>query len=75
MLEPASYRRVRRNLYRVHCQFVSGNERRTVYDYFMFVCGPVAAEQQARSPEGAASQISDNGSLLDAAAPSVQPAR
>jgi hypothetical protein len=75
MLQPASYRRVRRNLYRVHCQFVSGNERRTVYDYFMFVCGPLAAEQQARSPEGAASQIGDNGSLLDAAAPSVEPAR
>jgi hypothetical protein len=28
MLQPASYRRVRRNLYRVHCQFVSGNDRR-----------------------------------------------
>ena len=28
MLEPERYRRVRRNLYRLHCQFVSGNERR-----------------------------------------------
>jgi hypothetical protein len=75
MLQPSSYRRVRRNLYRVHCQFVSGNERRAAYDYFMFVCGPVAAEQQARSPEGAGSEIGDNGSLLHAAAPSVEPAR
>ena len=71
MLQPASYSRVRRNLYRVHCQFVSANASRAVYDYFMFVCGPVAAEQQARSPEGAASQIRDDGSLLQAAAPAA----
>jgi hypothetical protein len=71
MLQPASYSRVRRNLYRVHCQFVSANDRRAVYDYFMFVCGPVAAEQQARSPEGAASQIRDDGSLLQAVAPAA----
>jgi hypothetical protein len=70
MLEAASYRRICRNLYRVHSQFVSGNERRAVYDYFMFVCGPLSAEQQARSPEGAASEIGDNGGLLRAAAPS-----
>ena len=66
MLQPASYRRIRRNLYRVHCQFVSGNERRAVYDYFMFVCGPLSAEQQARSPEGAVSEISDTGGLIHA---------
>jgi len=64
MLQPASYRRVCRNLYRLHCQFVSGNERRAVYDYFMFVCGPLSAEQQARSPDGAASEIGDDGALL-----------
>jgi hypothetical protein len=75
MLEPESYRRVRRNLYRVHCQFVSGNERRTAYDYFMLLCGPLPAEQQARSDEGAASEIDDNGRLLHAAAPSADPAR
>ena len=64
MLEPKSYRRVRRNLYRLHCQFVSGNERRAIYDYFMLVCGPLPAEQQARLREGAASEIGDNGRLL-----------
>jgi hypothetical protein len=64
MLEPESYRRVRRNLYRLHCQFVSGNECRAAYDYFMLVCGPLPAEQQARSPDGAASEIGDDGRLL-----------
>ena len=64
MLEPKSYRRVRRNLYRLHCQFVSGNERRAIYDYFMLVCGPLSAEQQARLREGPALAIGDNGRLL-----------
>jgi hypothetical protein len=68
MLDAASYSRIRRNLYRVHCQFVSGNQRRALYDYFMFVCGPLSAEQQARSPEGAASEIGDDGRLLRAVA-------
>ena len=73
MLQPESYRRVRRNLYRLHCQFVSGNECRTAYDYFMFVCGPLSAEQQGRSSEGAASMIGDDGRLLHATAPSADP--
>jgi len=73
MLESATYRRVRRNLYRVHCQFVSGNERRAAYDYFMFICGPLSAEQQARLPEGAMSEIGEDGTLLHAATPTADP--
>jgi hypothetical protein len=68
MLEPDNYRRVSRNLYRVHSQFVSGNERRAAYDYFMFVCGPLPAEYLARLPTGAMSAIGENGELLPAAA-------
>ena len=75
MLEPESYRRVRRNLYRLHCQFVSGNQRRAAYDYFMLVCGPLPVERQARLPEGAASEIDDNGRLQHAAVPSAGPGR
>jgi hypothetical protein len=67
MLDPASYRRIRRNFYRVHSQFVSGNERRTEYDYFMLVCGPFSAEQQVKLPNGAASAIDGSGALIDAA--------
>jgi hypothetical protein len=74
MLEPDNYRRVRRNFYRLHCQFVSGNDRRAIYDYFMLVCGPLPAEQQARLREGAGSEIGDNGGLLHAA-PSADPGR
>src|SRR5215208_6890188 len=52
MLDPAAYRRIKRNLFRVHNQFVSANDRRAAYDYFMLLCGPLSAENQARSREG-----------------------
>jgi hypothetical protein len=55
MLDPAAYRRIKRNLFRVHNQFVSGNDRRAAYDYFMLLCGPLSAENQARSRDGGGS--------------------
>ncbi len=64
MLDPVSYRRIRRNFYRVHNQFISGNQRRTPYDYFMLVCGPLSAKQQVKLPEGAASAIDASGALI-----------
>jgi len=64
MLDPAIYKRIRRNFFRVHCQFVSGNDRRAPYDFFMLMCGPLTVEQQARSPDGAASAIGLDGALL-----------
>jgi hypothetical protein len=73
MLDPAAYRRIRRNFFRVHCQFVSANDRRTAYDYFMLLCGPLPIERQVRSLDGAASAIGPNGTLLDA--PPQEPAR
>ncbi len=65
MLDPVAYRRIRRNLFRVHNQFVSGNTRRAPYDYFMLLCGPLSVERQVRSPDGAASAIGPDGALLD----------
>ena len=57
MLHPAFYRRIKRNLFRVHCQFVSANDRRAAYDYFMLICGPLPAENQCISRDGAASAV------------------
>jgi hypothetical protein len=65
MLDPAAYRLIKRNFFRVHCQFVSANDRRAAYDYFMLVCGPFAAEDQVRSRDGAASWIDSSGALTD----------
>ena len=53
MLSPAGYRRLRRNFFRVHCQFIRANDCRASYDYFMFVCGPLAAQTLVEiSPRG-----------------------
>lgn len=79
MLNPVVYKRIRRDFFRVHNQFVSGNNRRAPYDYFMLLCGPLPVERQVRSADGAASAIGADGTLLDAAAnpgpPPEHPAR
>jgi hypothetical protein len=72
MLDRAAYRRMRSNFFRVHCQFVSGNTRRTAYDYFMLLCGPLPVERQVRAPDGAEAAIRPDGALVDL--PSVDPA-
>jgi hypothetical protein len=65
MVDPAAYIQLRRNFYRLHCQFVSGNERRASYDYFMLFCGPLSAEYQVSLPDGARSAIGKDGALLE----------
>ena len=64
MLEHAMYRRIRLNFYRLHCQFVSGNDKRAAYDYFMLVCGPVSAKSQTLASDGAVSLIGEDGALI-----------
>jgi pimeloyl-ACP methyl ester carboxylesterase len=75
MLDPVTYRRIRRNIYRVHCQFVSGNERRAAYDYFMLLCGPLSVERQVGLLDGAASAIGEDGALLGAPPQLDEPVR
>jgi hypothetical protein len=64
MLEHAMYRQIRLRFFRLHCQFISGNDRRAEYDYFMLVCGPLAAEYQTMMPDGAQGAIGQDGALL-----------
>ena len=64
MLDHDMYRRIRLNFFRVHCQFVSGNDRRASYDYFMLTCGPISAKFQTLAPDGAVSMIADDGGLI-----------
>jgi hypothetical protein len=66
MLEPGYYRRMERNFFRLHCQFVSGNDRRAAYDYFMMLLGPFPMEQLALSPDGALAWIDAEGGLTEA---------
>lgn len=65
MLERAIYRRIRLRFYRVHCQFISGNDRRALYDYFMLCCGPISAKFQTLAPDGALSMVQNDGRLID----------
>ena len=52
MLDTPAYRRIRRNFFRLHNQFVSGNTRRATYDYFMLLCGPLSVTYQILLPDG-----------------------
>jgi hypothetical protein len=67
MLDHDIYRRIRLHFFRLHCQFVSGNDRRTSYDYFMLTCGPISAKSQTLAPDGAVSIIADDGGLIASA--------
>jgi hypothetical protein len=65
MLDPAIYRSIRFRPLRMHLQFVSGNNLRYAYDYFMLVCGPVGVERQMRG-NGAVKAIDADGALKQA---------
>src|SRR5829696_4974109 len=57
MLNAAFYRPVRRNSFWIHCESVRAHDRRAAYDYFMLLCGPLSAENQGRSRDGATSAV------------------
>jgi pimeloyl-ACP methyl ester carboxylesterase len=74
MLEPDVYRRMQRNFFRLHCQFVSGNTRRAPYDFYMLLCGPFPVADLVRSEEGAVPWIGTSGEILgDGREPSGTP--
>jgi len=68
MLSPERYRRIRRNFFRLHSQFISPNDRRGRYDFFMLACGPFRLEQLAASPTGAMDWFAADGSLTPSGA-------
>ncbi|WP_375459365.1 hypothetical protein [uncultured Enterovirga sp.] len=70
MLHRPYYKKIKRDFFRIHNQFVSANDLRAVYDYFMVVCSPISVTEQARSPLGAEAGIARDGSLASSRAPS-----
>jgi hypothetical protein len=66
MLDPAYYRRIRTNFFRIHNQFVSGNDRRAPYDYLMMVAGPFALPALAAERTGAVGWLDAEGGLTEA---------
>ncbi|KAA5602341.1 hypothetical protein [Blastochloris sulfoviridis] len=71
MLKEETYRRFRGDFFRMHRQFVMGNERRYHYDYFMILCGPVPLETRVLSPDAAMAAVCAEGA---AAAPVAEAA-
>ena len=47
------------------------NERRSTYDYFMMVCGPIPFSSITIAPIGPAELIADDGALIDPDAPAA----
>ena len=47
-LDPATYRAIKRDFFRVHRQFVFGVERRSHYSYHAILCGPEPFAEVAR---------------------------
>ncbi|MGY3586154.1 hypothetical protein ACVIGB_004786 [Bradyrhizobium sp. USDA 4341] len=65
MISPVRFRRHRFNFMQIHYQFLMGNDRRSVYDYCMITCGPLAFNV-ATSPSGAVGLFEANGSVMTA---------
>jgi hypothetical protein len=67
MLSAPTLRRYRFHYMRLHYQFVMANERRTVYDYFMLMCGPAPFGRTILMPNGPDDLYGADGSLRGAA--------
>ena len=65
MLTPRTYWRIRPKFMRMHHQFVMANERRSTYDYFMMVCGPIPFIRSTLAPAGPVELIASDGALID----------
>ena len=65
MLTPRTYWRIRLKFMRMHHQFVMANERRSTYDYYMMVCGPIPFARSTMAPTGPVELIASDGAFLD----------
>jgi hypothetical protein len=74
-LNENTYKGIRRDFFRVHRQFVMGNERRYFYDYYMICCGPVPLARRAAYPGGAVAAFAHDGSFDPAAVEKKQAGR
>lgn len=63
MLKPGYYRKAKRDFFRLHCQFISGNDLRARFDYILMTCGPFSAKALAMSGDGAMRWLDDAGAL------------
>jgi pimeloyl-ACP methyl ester carboxylesterase len=69
MLKAETFKKMRFKVLRLHYQFVSANDRRAPYDYFMMICVPVLSIKWAAARLGILEFFSDSDSAGVAEAP------
>jgi hypothetical protein len=47
MLQPDTYKRIKKSFFRVHYQYIFGNTKPYWYDFFQICCGPVPLLERA----------------------------
>jgi pimeloyl-ACP methyl ester carboxylesterase len=72
MLKPETYKGLKTDFFRVHRQFVMGNEQRYFYDYYMMCCGPISLPQRVVYHAGAVDSFAPDGSFNPALVESGQ---
>ena len=75
MLEPATYKRFWGNFFRLHRQFVMGNELRYFYDYFQICCGPAPLARRVEQRDRLLDAFAEDGSYGDTEAPAKNASR
>jgi len=76
MITPATYRRFRLDVMRLHCQCFLAGDKRAHHDFYAYVCGPVPFDALAADTGGLLSYVDESGRLKrkpagrDAPAPS-----
>jgi hypothetical protein len=69
MLEPKTYKRFWGNFFRLHRQFVMGNELRYFYDYFQICCGPAPLARRVEQRDRLCEAFAEDGSYDGAKTP------
>ena len=69
MLAPTTYKRFWGNFFRLHRQFVMGNELRYFYDYFQICCGPAPIARRVRYRDRLLEVFGEDGSYNAAELP------
>lgn len=66
MLEPKTYKRFWGNFFRLHRQFVMGNEVRYFYDYLQICCGPAPLADRVALRDRLLESFAPDGAYADA---------
>lgn len=63
MLDATTYRRLRGDFFRLHRQFMMGNDKRYFYDYYLTCCGPLAFADAVAAKERLTMLFGPDGAL------------